>query len=94
MDTCERMAVTIAQSGVDLIDPPAVKLVLLEVGYDAADILEHRHCAAMLAGAIRRAGNVVDGLALHYRENLELFAQIDAALAKNARLASKRGEAA
>lgn len=89
MDTCERMAVTIAQSGVDLIDPPAVKLVLLEAGYDAGAIREHRHCAALIASAIRRAGNVPEGLALHHRENLALFAQIDAALAKNACRASK-----
>lgn len=82
MNTCEAMAVTIAHSGVDLIDPPAVKLVLLEAGYDASGIQEHRHCAALIASAIRRAGNVPDGVALHHRENRELYAQIDAALAR------------
>ncbi len=84
MNTYERIAITIAHSGVDLMDPLAVKLVLMEAGYDAADIMEHRYCAAMVAGAIRRAGNVPDGLALHYRENREIIAQIDAALARRA----------
>ena len=82
MNACQRMAVTIAQSRVELLDPVAVKVVLLEAGYDAGDIQEHRYSAALVAGAIRRAGDVEDGLRLHAQESAGVFGQIDAILAR------------
>lgn len=70
-DIINAMAVTLAQSSVDLSDECETALLLLEAGYDEREIANHRHEAVRLAENVRRVNRLCAG-AGNWRDVLEL----------------------
>lgn len=57
----DAMAITLAQSTVDLSDERETAILLLEAGYDEREIAHHRHEAARVAGSHRRTDAICAG---------------------------------
>lgn len=60
-DIVEVMAITLAQSTVDLSDESGTAALLLEAGYDEHEITDHRHLAVREARQRRHVDAVCAG---------------------------------